>query len=61
VRSLLIVRAKVAMALLQRGPEVNRDEAGRLLRLALDEARRLKLPEAQQIEQIMVQAGLSGS
>ena len=61
VRELLIARANIAMALLQRGRELDRGEASRLLRLALADARRLKLREAQQIEQIITQAGLSGS
>jgi hypothetical protein len=61
VRSLLVGRANLAMTLLSRGREDDRNEADRLLRLALDEARKLKLPEAQQIEQIIAQAGLDGS
>ena len=39
----------------------DRSEARNLLNLALEDARRLNLPEAQQIEQIITQAGLSGS
>jgi esterase/lipase superfamily enzyme/tetratricopeptide (TPR) repeat protein len=56
VRELLIARAKLAMALLRRGRETDRGEASRLLGLAVDEARRLQLPEAQQIELLMAQA-----
>ena len=55
VRALLVGRANLAIALLTRGRAEDRDEARRLLHLALelDEARRLKLPEAQNIEQIL--------
>ena len=58
VRSLLIARAKIAMALLRRRGDGDQDEARDLLNLALDDARRLGLPEAQQIEQIIEGAGL---
>jgi esterase/lipase superfamily enzyme len=44
--------------LLQRGGDGDREEAARLLQLALADAQRLRLPEAQQIEQIIGQAGL---
>ena len=57
MRSLLAGRANLAMTLLTRGHADDRDEARRLLHLALNEARRLKLPEAQQIEEIIEQAG----
>ena len=46
------------MALLRRGHEGDRDEARRLLHLALGEAQRLQLPEAQQIEQLIERAAL---
>jgi esterase/lipase superfamily enzyme len=52
VRSLLVGRANLAINLLQRGADGDRDEAGRLLALALGDAQRLGLPEASQIEQI---------
>ena len=42
----------------RRGADGDRDEAGRLFGLALDDARRLNLPEMQQIEEIMRQAGI---
>ena len=61
VRSLLIGRASLAITFLRRGRDGDRGEASQLLRLALDEAQRLKLPEAQEIEQIIEQARLSGS
>jgi tetratricopeptide (TPR) repeat protein len=61
VRSLLIGRANLAITLLQREKDGDRDEARRLLNLALDDARRLTLPEAQKIEQLMEQVGLAGS
>ena len=54
-RELLVGRANLAIGLLQRGANGDRDEAGRLLRLAVDAARRLSLPEAGQIEQILEQ------
>jgi esterase/lipase superfamily enzyme len=60
VRSLLVGRANLAIGLLQRAADGDRDEAGRLLGLALDDAQRLGLPEAGQIEQIIEQT-LSGS
>ena len=59
VRSLLVGRANLAIALLSRGAEGDQEEARRLLHLALDEARRLQLPEAQRIDQIIEQAGLA--
>jgi esterase/lipase superfamily enzyme len=58
VRELLVGRANLAITLLQRAEDGDRDDARDLLSLALDEARRLSLPEAQQIEQIVEQAGL---
>ena len=58
-RELLVGRWYLANALSRRGGDGDHDEAGRLLRLALDEARRLKLPEAQRIEQIIAQAQLT--
>ena len=48
------------MTRLRRQAEGDREEARRLLLVALDAARRLKLPEAQQIERIIEQAGLGG-
>jgi tetratricopeptide (TPR) repeat protein len=56
--SLLRGRWQLAGILLERAGEGDRDEARLLLQLALDAARRLKLPEAQQIEEIMRQVGL---
>jgi tetratricopeptide (TPR) repeat protein len=58
VRELLVGRANLAITLLTRGRAEDRDEARRLLHLALDEARRLKLPEAQQIQDFLEQLGL---
>jgi hypothetical protein len=57
-RDLLVARVEQAMTRLQRASDGDRDEAHRLLRLALDEARRLKLPEEQQIEAIIAREGL---
>jgi esterase/lipase superfamily enzyme len=57
-RDLLVARTEQAITRLLRGHEGDRDEAHRLSHLALDEARRLELPEAQQIEQLIEQAGL---
>ncbi|MDI1434794.1 NB-ARC domain-containing protein [Polyangium sorediatum] len=48
-RERLVCRAKIAMNLLTRNAPGDRDEAGRLLRLAHVDAERLRLPEAQQI------------
>jgi len=58
VRSLLVGRANLAINLLSRGAECDRDEARRQLDLALEAARRLKLPEAEQIERFIEQARL---
>jgi hypothetical protein len=55
VRSLLVGRANLAIGLLQRGAAGDLGEARRLLGLALGDAHRLRLPEAQQIEQIIEQ------
>ena len=57
VHSLLRGRANLARILLGRGQTADRAEARRLLCLARDEARRLKLPEAQRIERMLEQAG----
>jgi tetratricopeptide (TPR) repeat protein len=59
VRSLLVGRANLALTLLQRAGDGDREEAQRLLRLALAEARRLGIPEAQQIEELIERNGLS--
>jgi hypothetical protein len=59
VRGLLVGRAKVALALLRRGKPGDREEAGRLLRLALEAARKMRLPrEVGQIEEIMRETGI---
>ena len=47
------------MTLLQRDADGNREEAGRLLSLALADARRLGLPEAGQIEAFMESWGMT--
>jgi hypothetical protein len=54
LRELAVGRANFAVALWARGRARDRDEARQLLRLALDEARRLQLPELQQIERAFV-------
>ncbi len=59
VRSILVGRGNIAMLLLQRGAPGDCDEAGRLLRLALEAAERLRLPETDQIRQILTDAGFS--
>jgi tetratricopeptide (TPR) repeat protein len=59
VQMLLVGRAYLAMTLLQRDADGNREEAGRLLSLALADARRLGLPEAGQIEAFMESWGMT--
>ena len=49
----------LALTLLTRNNAGDREEARRLLCLALADARRMKLPEAEQIEAILEQTGLS--
>jgi hypothetical protein len=61
VRELLVARANLALTLLRRAKNGDRDEARNLLILALGDARRLDLPEAKQIEQIINQAGLGSA
>jgi hypothetical protein len=58
VRDLLVGRAHLAITLLRRGQEGDRAEARDLLLLALAQARRLRLPEAAQIEATIAEAGL---
>ena len=58
VRELLVARAKLALSLLQRGEPNDREEAQSLLLQALREAARLRLPEADQIVQILARAGM---
>jgi hypothetical protein len=60
VHGLLMGRSYLALSLLRRGGQGDRNEAGRLMRLALDGAQRLQLPEAQQIRQIIEEAKLGG-
>jgi hypothetical protein len=58
--NILRTRRNLATLLLQQaGPESARAEARRLPCLALADARRLKVPEAQQIEAILPAHGLS--
>ncbi|HEY1299507.1 MAG TPA: hypothetical protein VGF07_03370, partial [Stellaceae bacterium] len=61
VHALLVGRKNLAAALLRRNGDADRNEASKLLHLALADARRLQLPEAAEIEQIIEQAfaGLS--
>jgi hypothetical protein len=56
-RYLLFGRWNLAFTLLRRGGEKDRDEARNLLRMALDEARRLQLSEVPQIERLLDQSG----
>ncbi len=58
VRSLLITRVQLAIVLMQLDPP-QADEAGALLRLALAEAQRMRIPEAGQILQVMADFGLA--
>ncbi|MGB8842601.1 MAG: hypothetical protein WCC64_16190 [Aliidongia sp.] len=58
-RNLLVGRANLAILHLRRNREGDRQEANRLLSMALAEARRLRLPEEQQIQQIVEEAGLN--
>ena len=58
VQALLRGRWGLAGLLLKQEEQGDREEAHRLLQLALADARRLKLPEAQQIEQILAGARL---
>jgi tetratricopeptide (TPR) repeat protein len=58
VRDLLVCRWWIATILDERGRSEDRAEIERLLRLALADARRLRIPEAGQIEGIMRQMGL---
>ncbi len=60
VRSLLIARANIAMALLDRGHAGDRAEAADLLGRALAEAERLRLPEAGIIREILERHDLAG-
>ena len=55
VRDLLICRAKIGINYLARGAAGNRQKALELLNLALQDAQRLKLPEAGQIAEIIRQ------
>jgi hypothetical protein len=58
VRSLIVGRTNLAITLLERGLPADRREIGKLLALALRDARRLRLPEAQQIASLVFQLGL---
>jgi tetratricopeptide (TPR) repeat protein len=58
MHALLRGRWGLAAVLLKQEGEGGHDEARRLLHLALDAARRLKLPEVQKIEALIEQAGL---
>lgn len=58
VHSLLVTRANLAIGYLQRGQRDDRRQANELLCLALNEARRLRLPETQSIEAILSRVGL---
>ncbi|WP_170182896.1 hypothetical protein, partial [Zoogloea ramigera] len=55
VRSALIARANLALNLLQRAAPGDRERARDFLNLALADARRLGIPEAGQIEEIIQQ------
>jgi tetratricopeptide (TPR) repeat protein len=53
VQSLLVCRAEIALSLMKRGEAEDRASANALLCLALGDARRLGIQEANQIEQIL--------
>ncbi|MDG4549083.1 MAG: hypothetical protein P9G45_01520, partial [Candidatus Contendobacter sp.] len=55
VRELLICRAKIGITYLARGAAGDREKALELLTLALQDAQRLRLPEARQIAEIIRQ------
>ena len=59
VRSLLVGRAKVAMLLWQIDAQNNVAKVQELLCLALKDARRLQIPEASQIEELLQQMNLT--
>ena len=52
-RDILVTRANIALVLLKRDASGDRDEALRLLRLALEDARAMRIQEAGQIEAIL--------
>lgn len=54
-RDILVAQAVIALNLLQRDAPGDRVRAVRLLNLAMDAARRMRLPEAAQIEAILAQ------
>ncbi len=58
VRERRVCQAKMALVLLARGAEGDRDEAAELLRSAEADARRLRIPEAAQIRAIQEHYGL---
>jgi hypothetical protein len=58
VRSLLVGRANLAMTLLQRDKEGDRERAHKYLCLALEAAIGLQIPEAGQIVQVLLQHGM---
>jgi hypothetical protein len=53
----LIGRTKLAITLAERGHAEDVPEINQLLALALPEARRLRIPEAQEIENLIRQLG----
>jgi len=56
-RFILVCQAKTALTLLTRSRSGDREEAERLLRLALAAADDMRLPEAGQIREILTNAG----
>jgi hypothetical protein len=57
VRELLVGRTKLALTLVERGHPTDQREISTLLQLALRDARRLRLPEAQEIASVVRQLG----
>jgi hypothetical protein len=56
-RSLLVGRANLAFGLVRRGGAGDREEAVGLLRLAIEEARKMRIPEAKTIAEILAGLG----
>jgi len=56
VRERAVARTNIAILLFRKGDAKSKSEAIALLEQALDDARRLRLPEAEQIAAILVQA-----
>jgi len=60
VRNRLMCQAEIALNLLDKGGDGDRDRAESLLHLALTDARRLRIPEVRTIEEILDRHGMGG-